>query len=153
MKKETKKMRIKPPHIAIVLLLVAWLLDHFFPQFRFIYGRFKYFGLIILLIGLTTTFWSFYLFKKNKTPILPGQKPTFMVVEGLYKFTRNPMYLGVTIGLFGFAFYFGNALSFLSPLAFFIVINIVYVPFEEKLMKQIFGKQYLDYKKKVRRWV
>ena len=146
-------MRIKPPHIAIVLLIFSWLSDYLFPHFRFIYGNYRYFGLLVLILGLSMTFYSFYLFKKNKTPILPGTKPTFVVMAGPYKFTRNPMYVGVTMGLFGVAVYFGNILSFLSPLIMFLVLNFVYVPFEEKLMENIFGDRYIDYKKKVRRWV
>jgi len=150
---EQKKPKIKPPYIAIILLLLSWLLDYLFPQFRLISGKYKYIGILILILGLSITFYSFYLFKKNKTSIVPGQNPTFAVMEGPYKFTRNPMYLGVAIGLFGAAVYFGNLLSFLSPIIFFIVINYYFVPFEEKLMEDIFGKRYLDYKKKVRRWI
>ena len=146
-------MRIKPPHIAFTLLFLSWLADYLFPQFRFIYGKYRYVGILIFIFGLSITFYSFYLFKKNKTPILPGQTPTFVVMAGPYKFTRNPMYLGVAIGLLGISIYIGNLLSLLSPLIFFIVMNIVYAPFEEKLLEKIFGKKYLDYKKKVRRWV
>ena len=153
MPNQPKKPKIKPPHIAFTLLFLSWLVDYLFPQFRVIFGNYRYIGVLTLVSGLSITFYSFYLFKKNKTPILPGQKPTFVVAEGPYKFTRNPMYLGVTIGLFGAAIYIGNLLSLLSPLIFFLIMNFKFVPFEEKLMEQIFGKQYLDYKIKVRRWI
>ena len=153
MPEESKKMRIKPPHIAFTLLIASWLLDYFFPHYRFIYGKLRHIGLIILLIGLSITFYSFYLFKKNKTPILPGTKPTFVVQSSPYRYTRNPMYLGVTLALFGVSIYIGNLLSLLSPIIFFIAMNLVYIPFEEKLMENIFDRQYIDYKKKVRRWL
>ena len=153
MEKENKKMRIKPPHIAFTLLISSWLLAYFFPQFKFFDNPYNYIGLIIFFWGLSITFYSFYLFKKNKTPIIPGTKPTFVVKSGPYKFTRNPMYLGVTLALLGISIYIGNLLSLLSPLIFFIVVNLVYIPFEEKLMENIFGKKYLDYRKKVRRWL
>ena len=107
----------------------------------------------IFLIGLSITFYSFHLFRKNKTPIIPGKKPAFVVMEGTYKFTRNPMYLGVSIALLGAATYFSNLLSFLSPIVFFLIMNYYFVPFEEKLLENIFGKQYLNYKKAVRRWI
>ena len=153
MDKETKKLRIKPPHIAFALLIASWLADYFFPQFRFVRGSFRYIGLLIFVIGFSITFFSFYLFKKNKTPIIPGQKPKFMVATGPYKFTRNPMYLGAALALLGISIYIGNLLSFLSPLIFFIVMNFKFVPFEERLLEEIFDKKYLDYKKKVRRWI
>ena len=84
---------------------------------------------------------------------MPGEKPKFIVMEGPYKFTRNPMYLGVSTALLGAAVYFGNLLSFLSPIIFFLAMNYYYVPFEEKLMENLFGKKYMNYRKKVRRWV
>lgn len=146
-------MKIKPPHISLALLILSFVIDYFFPQFRFIHGPLRYAGIILVLTGLSMTFYSFYLFKKNKTPILPGTKPTFVVMQGPYKFTRNPMYLGVTLALLGMSIYIGNLLVLLSPLIFFIAISIVYIPFEEKLMEKLFGKKYLDYKKKVRRWI
>lgn len=146
-------MRIKPPYIAFALLLLSWAAARFFTQFNFIKNPYNNIGVIIFILGLSITFSSFYFFKKNKTPIIPGQKPTFMVAEGTYKFTRNPMYLGVAIALFGAAFYFSNILSFLSPIIFFLIMNYYFVPREENIMEQLFGKKYLDYKKKVRRWV
>ena len=145
-------MRIKPPHIAFALLIMSWVLDYFFPKFRFLDKPYNYIGLIIFFAGLSITFYCFCLFKKNKTPIIPGQKPKFMVAEGPYKLTRNPMYLGVTLALLGISIYIGNLLSLISPVFFFLIMNYVYIPFEEKLMENIFGKPYLGYKKKVRRW-
>lgn len=155
--KQTKRLPIKPPYIAITLLFLSWLASYLFPQFNAIKKPYNNIGInigiIVFVFGLSITFYSFYLFKKNKTPILPGQKPTFVVVEGPYKFTRNPMYLGVSIGLLGAAIFFGNALSFLSPIIFFMIMNYYFVPFEEKLLENIFGKKYLNYKKQVRRWI
>ena len=146
-------MRIKPPHIAFTLLFLSWLVDYLHPRFRFIFGNYRYIGILVFIFGLSITFSSFYLFRKNKTPIIPGQKPTFMVASGTYLFTRNPMYLGVTTALTGVSAYIGNVLSFLSPVIFFLAMNFYFVPREEKLMESIFGKKYLDYKKKVRRWL
>ena len=153
MPEHPKKPIIKPPYVAFTLLFLSWLVDYLFPQFRFIFGNYRYIGILILIFGLSITFYSFYLFKKNKTPILPGQKPTFVVIEGAYKFTRNPMYLGVSAGLLGISIYFGNLLAFISPVIFFLAMSLFYIPREEKLMEQIFGEKYLDYKSKVRRWI
>lgn len=146
-------MMIKPPHIAFSALFLALLLDYWFPGYRFISGSYRFIGVLILILGLSITFTSFYLFKKNNTPIMPGQKPTFVVMNGPYKFTRNPMYLGVATALTGVAVYIGNLLAFASPIIFLMATNFFYIPREEKLMKQLFGKKYLAYKKKVRRWL
>ena len=153
MKEKTKKLIIKPPHIALMLLLLSWMVDYFFPQFRFIYGTYRYIGILVFIFGLLITFSGFYLFKKHKTPVIPGQRPEFMVASGPYKITRNPMYLGVTIALLGVSVYVGNLLSLLAPVIFLILMGLIYIPFEEELMENIFGKKYIDYKHKVRRWL
>lgn len=150
---EVKKIWIKPPHIALLLLILSWAAKRFLPKFNAVNQPYNNIGIFVFFLGLLLLFWSFYMFKKNKTPIVPGQKPTFVVAEGPYKFTRNPMYLGVTIALLGAAIYFGNILSFLSPLIFFLVMNFYFMPFEEKLMENLFGNKYLNYKKSVRRWI
>ncbi len=148
---EVKKIRIKPPYIAFLLLILSWLASYAFPQLNIIQGTYRNIGIFVFLIGISLLFWSFYMFKKNKTPIVPGQKPTFMVMEGPYKFTRNPMYVGVTFALLGASLYIGNLLSLLSPIIFFLIMNYYFVPFEEKLMENLFGKKYLNYKRSVRR--
>ena len=149
----TKELHIKPPHLAILLIFLSWLFSYLFPQFNVINKTYHKFGIIAFILGISLTFWGFHVFKKNKTPIIPGQKPTFVVAEGPYRFTRNPMYIGVTMLLLGISIYIGNVLSFLSPVIFFLAMNYYFVPFEEKLMEKIFGKQYLNYKKQVRRWL
>ena len=144
--------KILPPHVAMGSLIVVIALHYLFPT-PIIAKPFNYFGILFFAIGLLILFLSFGLFKKKETPVLPGQKPTALVIEGPYKFTRNPMYLGVTTALAGIAVYLGDLLAFLSPIVFFMFVSIRFIPREEKLMEKLFGKKYLDYKRKVRRWI
>ena len=148
---EQSHPKILPPHIAITSLIVIIILHYLFPT-PLIPKPFNYFGILFFASGLLILFWSFGLFKKKETPILPGQKPTALVIEGPYKFTRNPMYLGVTTALLGIAIYLRDVLAFLAPIIFFMFVSIRFIPREEKLMEKLFGKKYLEYKKKVRRW-
>ena len=103
--------------------------------------------------GITLIVLSTNLFKKSGTPKSPFKKPKAIVTSGPYRFTRNPMYLGVTTTSLGIATLFGTLIVFLAPLFFFLTINATFIPREEKLLRQIFGKEYLAYKKKVRRWI
>lgn len=151
---ETNNLRkIKPPFIALFCMLLAMLLNYLFPNLKLINQPYNKLGIAFIVLGFINLVWSFSLFKKNKTPIIPGQKPTFAVMEGPYSFTRNPMYLSITLALFGIALYIGNILAFIAPIIFFAAMNYVFIPFEENLMEDIFGRKYLDYKKKVRRWI
>ena len=149
---EQSHPKILPPHAAIVSLIVVIILHYLFPT-HLISKPFNYFGILFFVAGLLILFWSFGLFKKKETPILPGQKPTALVIEGPYKFTRNPMYLGVIIALLGIVIYLGGLLAFLSPIVFFMFVSIKFIPREERLMEKLFSKKYLDYKKEVRRWI
>ena len=144
--------KILPPHVAIISLIIIIFLHYLMPT-PLIQRPYNYFGILFFAAGLLFLFLSFGIFKRKETPILPGQKPTALVIEGPYKFTRNPMYLGVTTALLGVAIFLGDILAFLAPIIFFIFVSIRFIPREEKLMEKLFGKKYLDYKKKVRRWV
>ena len=144
--------KILPPHVAIISLIIIIFLHYLMPT-PLIQRPYNYFGILFFAAGLLFLFLSFGIFKRKETPILPGQKPTALVIEGPYKFTRNPMYLGVTTALLGVAIFLGDILAFLAPIIFFIFVSIRFIPREEKLMESLFGKKYLDYKKKVRRWI
>ena len=144
--------KILPPHAAIGSLIVVIALHYLFPT-PLISKPFNSLGILFFAVGLLILFWSFGLFKKKDTPILPGQKPSALVIEGPYKFTRNPMYLGVTLALLGIAIYLGDILAFLAPAIFFAFVSIRFIPREEKLMEKLFGKKYLEYKNRVRRWI
>ena len=144
--------KILPPHVAIGSLIVVIVLHYLSPT-PLISKPFNLLGILFFAAGLLILFWSFGLFKKKDTPILPGQKPSALVIEGPYKFTRNPMYLGVTLALLGIAIYLGDILAFLAPSVFFVFVSIKFIPREEKLMEKLFGKKYMNYKKQVRRWI
>ena len=149
---EESHPKILPPHVAIGSLAIVILLHYLFPT-PLISKPYNYFGIILVAAGLLILFWSFGLFRKKDTPILPGKKPSALVIEGPYKFTRNPMYLGVTTALLGIAIYLGDLLAFLAPVIFFVFVSLRFIPREERLMEKLFGKKYLGYKKKVRRWI
>ena len=149
---EQSHPKILPPHVAIGSLVAVIILHYLFPT-PLIPKQYNYLGIVLFVAGLLILFWSFGLFKKKETPILPGRKPTALVIEGPYKFTRNPMYLGVTTALLGVAIYLGDLLAFLAPLIFFMFVSLRFIPREEKLMEKLFQKKYIEYKKKVRRWI
>ncbi|MGF1850255.1 methyltransferase family protein, partial [Vibrio lentus] len=74
--------------------------------------------------------------------------------EGVYKYTRNPMYLGFVVSLLGFAILTGAAnSSFLLTAIFVLVTDRWYIKFEEQMMRDKFGQDYEDYCRKVKRWI
>ncbi|MBI1935222.1 isoprenylcysteine carboxylmethyltransferase family protein, partial [Candidatus Woesearchaeota archaeon] len=137
--KEQPHPKILPPHVALGSLIIIVILHYIYPT-PLMLKPFNYLGILFFALGLLILFWSFGMFKRKETPILPGQKPTSLVIEGPYKFTRNPMYLGVATALFGVAVYLGDMLAFLAPIVFFLFVSIGFIPREEKVMEKLFGK-------------
>ncbi|EAQ64371.1 putative membrane protein [Marinomonas sp. MED121] len=111
-------------------------------------------GIPWILIGYLMAIKGKKLFKKLDTNIMTFEQPDKLVTEGLYRFSRNPMYLGFVIALIGVALVSGAAFSsFLWVVLFVIITNAWYIAFEEKVMVETFGQEYEDYCKRVRRWI
>ena len=92
-------------------------------------------------------------FKKVATGLLPFNEATALVTGGFYRYSRNPMYLGMVLLLLGTAMLCGTA-GTLLPIPFFVwVIHRNFIPGEERLMAAAFGEEYLEYQNRVRRWV
>lgn len=79
--------------------------------------------------------------------------PKKLITSRLFRIGRNPTYLGMIISLIGEAIFLGSLITFIIPIVFAVLINIINIPFEEKNLEKAFGKEYLAYKKKVRRWI
>ncbi len=147
------KPKINPPAYLVSFMFLMTVLNHFCPVTVILIHPYTYLGLLLILLGLFIAGWARYRFQKRGLPVIPGEKLKDIEISGPYRFTRNPMYLGMLLILTGVAVAMGSLTPFLCPIAFFLVIDSISIPFEEKKMGAAFGKRYLDYKNKVRRWL
>jgi len=146
------KIRIYPPIIAGICLLLALVLNYFFQSVKMVQPPFNFLGIVVIIGGIVLMAWAFQLFRKKGTTHHPHGEPTVLVTTGPFRFSRNPMYLGMSFVLLGIAIFIGTIPLFLAPLAFFLTINAVVIPREERKLMKIFDQKYLDYKNHVRRW-
>lgn len=111
-------------------------------------------GIVLVVSAFIPPVWALVLFRQAGTEIEPTS-PTnrSLVISGPYRFTRNPMYLGLTLLALGVAVWVGAWPMFIAPIAVFATANWVHVPFEEAKMRRQFGAAYDDYVARVRRWV
>ena len=116
-------------------------------------GLLRYFGVLPGLIGIIILFWCLweFLLKGKGTPA-PYQPPKKLVVSGLYRFTRNPMYVGVICVLLGESFLFESALLFIYAGVMFLIFHIWIIITEEPYLRSTFGESYKRYCESVPRW-
>ncbi len=145
------KQPIQPPGYFIILLILT-ILIHFIPL-KIIPNSYNYLGIILILFGIIINLWTDSLFKKAKTNVRYHKIPSKLIISGPFKISRNPMYLGMLMILLGTAIIVRNPLSFIFPIIFAVIINHKFISIEEKNMEKAFGKEYLKYKNKVRKWI
>ncbi len=76
-----------------------------------------------------------------------------LLTEGMYRYSRSPMYLGLLLLIIAATIWFGTWFGIIISLFFILLMNILQIIPEEEALLQIFGEEYLEYKKKVRRWI
>lgn len=144
-------LSIRPPIVAILCFAIGYLLHISIPTSINIGSSWTAFILIVL--GFLSAAWALFTFSRQKTTIYPTGRPTHLVSEGLFRVTRNPMYLGLALILTGFAFMMGSPQAFVAPILFVAAMNFIYIPFEERRLLGIFGGAYEAYCHRVRRWL
>jgi len=111
-------------------------------------------GISLVAIAWIPSLWAFILFRRAGTEINPTSTVNrALVTSGPYRFTRNPMYLGLVVLTLGIAIWVGSWPYFLAPMAVFATANWVHIPFEETKMRRQFEAAYDSYSRRVRRWV
>lgn len=149
---DSRAMRIHPPRVALACLAGALALHLLIPGARTVYLH-HVFGLLLTAGGVGISFYAAALFAARATTKDPYGEPAQFVTVMPYTFTRNPMYVGLTVVLLGFAVFFASPIMLLGPIAFFLVIDRMVIPREEQTMERLYGESYLDYKRRVRRWL
>ena len=148
-----QKRKIIPPVYLAAALLAAVPLHFLVPIARFVAPPYSYLGAVPLVGGIVMAAAASNAFRRAGTPVLPFERSTALVTGGLYRVTRNPMYLGMVLVLAGTALLFGS-LGALLPLPVFVwALRRNFILGEERFLEQIFGAQYVSYKARVRRWL
>ena len=145
--------RVNPPVYFLAALLMIVFLDRRLPIREILPGLVSFVGLIPLVLGFAIGGPAGARFRRAGTPFRPGSEATALVQEGPFRFTRNPMYLGMTLLLFGIALLTGSLSPLLVPPLFMALIDILFVRKEERWMEEAFGESYRAYRGRVRRWL
>jgi protein-S-isoprenylcysteine O-methyltransferase Ste14 len=133
--------------------LLMILLHHIAPVTKVISTPYSLSGFIVAIVGLLIITISAGYFRKANTTIHPLGKSTFLVTTGLYKYSRDPIYLGMLLVLIGTAILLGTLLPLIILPLFILFITNLHIKQEEDNLERLFGKDYVEYKQRVSRWI
>jgi protein-S-isoprenylcysteine O-methyltransferase Ste14 len=140
----SKLLSYRPPRIAIVLMTISIGLWSFSPPQTLLHIPYQLIAGVSIVFGFTVMTWAWL----QSTSITSR-----IVTNGAYKYSQNPMYLGMLIMLTGASFLMGTIPSMLAPIGFFIIIDKVFIPYEEEKLLSDFGDVYSKYQMATRRWL
>ncbi len=145
--------RIYPPHVLVFSVFASIVLCFFSNQTIFDSPLPGYFGALFSIFGIWLVAYCRKLFIEFETEIIPFKESSTLLQCGPYSYSRNPIYLGMTFVLLGLCFQLNDPLPFVVPLLFFIWVNICFVLPEEKMMREVYGDEFIKYTGQVRRWL
>lgn len=147
--------RVPPPVVTFVIAGLMLLVSRFTPHLSVSAPHRATFGVAIGVTGLVLELVAAIDFHRVCTTVNPlrPSSATSLVVSGVYRFTRNPIYLGDLLLLLGYAVFLGNLAGLVITPLFVIYINRFQIAPEERILAQKFGADYQAYKARVRRWV
>lgn len=154
MRAETHKItRIVPPAWLLFTMIAMYLASGFLPLLYLFPVDAMPLGQVIVFCGFSLTFYAARLFRKAQTPLKPFTPVKAVITDGPFRYSRNPVYLGMFIMLAGWAIYLRALSPWFFMLAFVWAIRTHWVLKEEVQMERQMGEAYLKYKSEVRRWL
>jgi protein-S-isoprenylcysteine O-methyltransferase Ste14 len=147
---------VPPPFLFVAGWILAWLLWRRVP-FDIDGGGPSPFqqvvGVLLLTCGLVLMVWGVVTFRRFRTPLVPIEPARLVVTEGPYRFTRNPMYLGLSLAYVGLAVLVNQAWPTVLLPVVLIVLSTAVIEREERHLREKFGPAYETYSRRVRRWI
>lgn len=137
-----------------LLLLILSVLSYWvFPGRVILTFPFTLSGFLLIGAGLVLAFRVRALFLRNRTTLSPYESPSVLITAGPFRFSRNPAYLAMAAVLAGSALLMGTLVPFLVPLLFIVIIDLLFIPDEERRLAELFREEYREYRRHVRRWL
>jgi protein-S-isoprenylcysteine O-methyltransferase Ste14 len=152
-KKDTPGVVAPPPLIVLAFVAVGFLFHWFWPLLFAIGVGYDILGGVLIVAGLAIAIWGRNLFIRAGTNVEPYKPTTAIVDEGPFAYSRNPLYLCMFAVYLGIALVTGNAWLLLLAVPLFFIMHYGVIAREERYLEAKFGEAYLNYKRRVRRWL
>ncbi len=158
---QPKKAKFLSPWLAYPLALIVWwvlpwAISLLTPRYVWIEGRLSIWnipGLLPVLIGTIGLLWGVAVHSAASPPGIEWElDKSYLLMRGMYAYSRHPMYLSELILLFGWIIFYGSVALLIAFIAWYIFFNYYAMPQEERILEAHFGEAYREYKNKVPRW-
>ena len=153
--KSKLELKIPPVLVTILFVILMWLFSMLLPGIQ-ISAQFKMLVCVVLAgVGAFFSVAAVLSFRKASTTVNPitPEACSSLVISGVYKVTRNPMYLGLWLFLLAWGLFLSNLYSLVLSAGFVLYMNRLQIQPEERALEACFGAEFLAYKNRVRRWV
>ncbi len=144
-------MKITYPPVILLCGLIAQVVLYF--TFPVLVNLSILFGILILMTGISLVYISLRKLSKMETTFIPDGKPEKLVMDGPFRFSRNPIYLGMLLILVGVSISLQSFSSLMISIVFGLIINFTWIKHEEKKLEDIFDSEWEEYSKRTRRWL
>lgn len=146
-------VRFPPPLVHVLAVVAGGAIHYFSPRAILPVVPARWIGGVLLILALILAFFSFRAFKRAKTTLRTDQPVSTLVTTGIYRFSRNPNYLSMTLLFLSLGILINSLwiIALLVPVTVWLWWRVV--PAEEAYLLREFGQDYQDYQTEVRRWI
>ncbi len=146
-----KESKTKRSYQFLLLIVLPLLTHYFFPVKIVIHKPYSYLGIVVMFVGVFMAIRTSIFFRRAGNSFSLQGDSSKLITTGLFSYSRNPMYLGILFWLIGLAVLLGSLTAFIYPVIFFALANLM-ISYEEKQLENMYSKEYINYKNRVRRW-
>ncbi len=145
--------RFYPPVLLLVAVVLMVALHYVLPVARWLAWPWRALGALPIAVAVLVGFWGAVQFRRHDTTIIPFEQSTALIAKGPYRYSRNPLYISMTLILVGLWILLGSLSPVVVVPLFVWWISSRFIANEERHLEAQFGRTYLDYKTKVKRWL
>ena len=145
--------RFYPPVLLLMAVVLMVALHYVLPVARWLAWPWRALGALPIAVAVLVGFWGAVQFRRHDTTIIPFEQSTALIAEGPYRYSRNPLYISMTLILVGLWILLGSLSPVVVVPLFVWWISSRFIANEERHLEAQFGRTYLEYKTKVRRWL
>ena len=148
-----KDKKVLPPTYLLVAIVLMLALHFLLPVYKIVPTPWNLLGILPLACGIALNLIADKAFHQVQTTVKPFEESTALITTGVFRITRNPMYLGYLLILLGVALIVRSVIPYAVILVFAVLMDRVFIRVEEQMLEKQFGQDWLEYAQEVRRWV